>query len=187
MNPQALNRYSYVLDNPLKYTDPTGYVNWKLVGVGVTLGVIAVAFTIVVAPVAVTALTAEVGLMAIWGAGDLALLGLAPALLGGTGGVLIAAGIIDQNAEIEPEASIDEPAKPQKQNSPVQKPDLPVEKDESGGQPEQQKPRPPITPAPTPIKIIPVPDPVNPEERLAEEAELAAEGWSPDEIFDWFN
>ncbi|MBU1748399.1 MAG: hypothetical protein KKA73_11980 [Chloroflexi bacterium] len=26
-NPQALNRYSYVLNNPLKYTDPTG--NWQ--------------------------------------------------------------------------------------------------------------------------------------------------------------
>ncbi len=39
-NPQALNRYSYVLNNPLKYTDPTGHMkkctgecdeaNWKL-------------------------------------------------------------------------------------------------------------------------------------------------------------
>ncbi|MFC1937141.1 RHS repeat-associated core domain-containing protein [Chloroflexota bacterium] len=25
MNPQSLNRYSYVLNNPLRYTDPTGY------------------------------------------------------------------------------------------------------------------------------------------------------------------
>jgi RHS repeat-associated protein len=25
-NPQALNRYSYVLNNPLKYTDPTGHM-----------------------------------------------------------------------------------------------------------------------------------------------------------------
>ncbi len=24
-NPQALNRYSYVLNNPLRYTDPTGH------------------------------------------------------------------------------------------------------------------------------------------------------------------
>ncbi|MCP4252170.1 MAG: hypothetical protein GY775_01960, partial [Candidatus Scalindua sp.] len=24
-NPQALNRYSYVLNNPLKYTDPSGH------------------------------------------------------------------------------------------------------------------------------------------------------------------
>lgn len=24
-NPQALNRYSYVLENPLRYTDPTGH------------------------------------------------------------------------------------------------------------------------------------------------------------------
>ena len=27
-NPQALNRYSYVLDNPLRYTDPTGH--WRI-------------------------------------------------------------------------------------------------------------------------------------------------------------
>ena len=26
-NPQALNRYSYVLENPLRYTDPTGHAN----------------------------------------------------------------------------------------------------------------------------------------------------------------
>ena len=27
-NPQSLNRYSYVLNNPVKYTDPSGHVAW---------------------------------------------------------------------------------------------------------------------------------------------------------------
>ncbi|MBA3945256.1 MAG: hypothetical protein H0X37_11920 [Herpetosiphonaceae bacterium] len=31
-NPQALNRYSYVLNNPLRYTDPTGHFIWWAVG-----------------------------------------------------------------------------------------------------------------------------------------------------------
>ncbi|MBA3943795.1 MAG: hypothetical protein H0X37_04455 [Herpetosiphonaceae bacterium] len=34
-NPQALNRYSYTLNNPLRYTDPTGHCPWC---VGAVLG-----------------------------------------------------------------------------------------------------------------------------------------------------
>lgn len=34
-NPQALNRYSYVQNNPLKYTDPTGH--WTF-SIGITIG-----------------------------------------------------------------------------------------------------------------------------------------------------
>ena len=32
-NPQNLNRYSYVLNNPYKYTDPTGHVVWDVVDI----------------------------------------------------------------------------------------------------------------------------------------------------------
>jgi hypothetical protein len=37
-NPQSLNRYSYILNNPLKYTDPTGHENFfgEMVGLGLT-------------------------------------------------------------------------------------------------------------------------------------------------------
>ena len=31
-NPQQLNRYSYVLDNPLRYTDASGHCPWCIVG-----------------------------------------------------------------------------------------------------------------------------------------------------------
>jgi hypothetical protein len=44
-NPQALNRYAYVYNNPLKYTDPSGHFTWfvavpvgALIGAGITYG-----------------------------------------------------------------------------------------------------------------------------------------------------
>jgi hypothetical protein len=39
-NPQSLNRYSYVLNNPLKYTDPTG-LNTIAIGLNATGGICA--------------------------------------------------------------------------------------------------------------------------------------------------
>ena len=38
-NPQALNRYSYVLNNPLRYNDPTGQCPSFIFGNPVTSGV----------------------------------------------------------------------------------------------------------------------------------------------------
>ena len=33
-NPQTLNRYAYVYNNPLRYTDPSGYLPWWAYVVG---------------------------------------------------------------------------------------------------------------------------------------------------------
>jgi RHS repeat-associated protein len=38
-NPQALNRYSYVLNNPLQYTDPNGHFWWIAGGAAVGAGI----------------------------------------------------------------------------------------------------------------------------------------------------
>jgi RHS repeat-associated protein len=38
-NPQALNRYSYVMNNPINYTDPSGHAyEWIGAGVGAVVG-----------------------------------------------------------------------------------------------------------------------------------------------------
>ena len=36
--PQNYNRYSYVLNNPLKYTDPTGHIVWVTAAIGAAIG-----------------------------------------------------------------------------------------------------------------------------------------------------
>jgi hypothetical protein len=53
-NPQALNRYSYVLNNPLKYTDPSGHhpiaavlAFFGIASAGPIIAVLAVTFTVV--------------------------------------------------------------------------------------------------------------------------------------------
>jgi RHS repeat-associated protein len=43
INPQALNRYAYVLNNPLRYTDPMGYINWAIVAIGAVVLIACVA------------------------------------------------------------------------------------------------------------------------------------------------
>jgi len=84
VNPQSLNRYSYVLDNPLRYIDPTGYMNWGSFWVGVALvGVVAAAVFIIVltAPTIIPAIGAVmVGFETIQIAADLGLLAV-PLLL----------------------------------------------------------------------------------------------------------
>ncbi|MCA8836247.1 MAG: hypothetical protein K8963_00150, partial [Proteobacteria bacterium] len=62
-DPQTLNRYSYVRNNPLNATDPTGFFSsrkfWKIIG---TIGIIALtAFLTVLAPPALVPLIGFVG------------------------------------------------------------------------------------------------------------------------------
>ena len=68
-NPQTLNRYSYCLNNPLKYIDPTGHWSWAKIAaviavtIVVAVAVIATAGTLLVAGGAMVAVTgAELGI-----------------------------------------------------------------------------------------------------------------------------
>jgi RHS repeat-associated protein len=77
MYPQVLNKYSYVINNSLKYTDPTGFINWgKLIGrivviiawdLGVeSLAIVALLGTIIFVPEVLPAmLWVEAGISAI--------------------------------------------------------------------------------------------------------------------------
>jgi RHS repeat-associated protein len=59
-NPQTLNRYSYCLNNPLKYVDPSGHSFWSTLG-WIALGVVC---TVAVAAVALTVVGIGVGIVA---------------------------------------------------------------------------------------------------------------------------
>jgi RHS repeat-associated protein len=50
-DPQSLNRYSYCLNNPLKYTDPSGNINWGIIAAGIILVAAAVIIAVVASPV----------------------------------------------------------------------------------------------------------------------------------------
>ncbi|WP_322802217.1 RHS repeat-associated core domain-containing protein [Thermoflexus sp.] len=91
-NPQALNRYAYVYNNPLRYTDPSGHCPWclaiglgALIGAGVSYGV-QVAANIRQNGLTVQAFTnvnwAVVGAGAVAGAVGGATFGLGTAVLG---------------------------------------------------------------------------------------------------------
>jgi hypothetical protein len=103
-NPQGLNRYSYTLNNPLKYTDPSGHFAWfvavpvgALIGAGVTYG-FQVAANISQNGLNVQAFTevnwAAVGGGAVAGAVGVATFGVGTAVMGTGLGATVAAGAI---------------------------------------------------------------------------------------------
>jgi RHS repeat-associated protein len=103
-NPQSLNRYAYTLNNPLRYTDPTGHFAWfvavpvgALIGAGVTYG-FQVAANISQNGLNVQAFTqvnwAAVGGGAVAGAVGVATFGVGTAVLGTGLAGTVAAGAI---------------------------------------------------------------------------------------------
>jgi len=103
-NPQALNRYAYVYNNPVRYNDPTGHCPWciaigvgALIGAGVTYG-FQVAANISQNGLTVQAFTdvnwAAVGGGAVAGAVGVATFGLGTAVMGTGLGATVAAGAI---------------------------------------------------------------------------------------------
>lgn len=99
VNPQLLNRYSYVLNNPLKYTDPSGYVNWAAVACGVAMVAIAVGICVIAAPAVAAAIGAATGIAVLEVTLDISLIAFGPTLLGGMGLLLTAWGFADPNSE----------------------------------------------------------------------------------------
>lgn len=75
VNPQSLNRYSYCLNNPLMYTDPTGHwphIHWKSVlkvAAIVVAAVVVTAAVVIAAPVVLTAIASTASVVSATTAG----------------------------------------------------------------------------------------------------------------------
>jgi RHS repeat-associated protein len=103
LNPQSLNRYSYVLNNPLIYIDPTGHWNWGVFVAGAVLLVacvatggilLAVTVPVLLTEIATAVTVTEIGL-ALWGIADIAAPCAMLAIGATTGGGLMFVGALE--------------------------------------------------------------------------------------------
>jgi RHS repeat-associated protein len=93
-NPQTINRYSYALNNPLRYTDPTG---WWTFGLGINFNFTFLAWTVSGSVMIVTSGLGELGV--VWSGGGGGGAGYQPSAPAGVAGGITAQAQYIPNAE----------------------------------------------------------------------------------------